>query len=144
YEATRDLPVEPIAIETPMEVTTACRITARVVAAPILRAGLGMLEGFLEVIPTAATGFVGMKRDETTLLPHEYYRSFPDLAGAHLFLLDPMLATGGSILGALRGLPHSSLASVAILSIIAAPEGVRAIAEEFPDVTIHVASLDRC
>lgn len=144
YEATRDLPVESIDIETPMEPTTAHRIAAKVIAAPILRAGLGMLQGFLDVIPTAATGFVGLKRNEETLLPHEYYRNFPELAGSHLFLLDPMLATGGSIRAVLRGLPLESIASVSILSIIAAPEGVRDLASEFPETVIYTASLDRC
>lgn len=144
YEATRDLPVDPIDIQTPMESTTAHRITEKVIAAPILRAGLGMLQGFLDVVPTAATGFVGLRRNEETLLPHEYYRNFPELGGSHLFLLDPMLATGGTLRAVLRGLPLESIASVSVLSIIAAPEGVRDLSAEFPEVAIYTASLDRC
>lgn len=144
YEATRHLPLESVRIETPMEITDGARLTARVVAAPILRAGLGMLDGFLDIVPTAATGFIGLRRDEETLQPYEYYRNLPDLAGAHLFLLDPMLATGGSIVAALRALPLESAASVSVLGIIAAPEGVRGVAAEFPAIPIYVASLDRC
>ncbi len=143
HEATRDLPVDIIRIETPMEPTTASRIQARVVAAPILRAGIGMLQGFMEIIPGAAIGFIGLRRDEQTLLPSEYYTKLPELTGAHMFLLDPMLATGGSILAALRSLPTEQIASISLLSIIAAPEGVHAVSAEFPEVRIHVAALDR-
>ncbi len=144
YEATRDLPLESVTIETPMESTTAARVAARVVAVPVLRAGLAMLPAFQEVVPAAATGFVGLRRDERTLQPYEYYRNLPDLQGAHLFLLDPMLATGGSILAALRALPAGAAASISVLSIIAAPEGTDAVAAEFPEVQLHVAALDRC
>jgi uracil phosphoribosyltransferase len=144
YEGTRSLPVEAIEIDTPMERAAAEKIAAQVVAIPILRAGLGLLDGFLDIIPAAATGFVGLRRNELTLEPDEYYRNVPDLAGAHVFLLDPMLATGGSIRAALRSMPLEGAASVHVLSIIAAPEGVRAVADEFPGVTMVVASLDRC
>jgi len=144
YEATRELPVEAIAIDTPMERMDADRMTARVVAVPILRAGLGLLDGFLDIIPSAATGFIGLRRNEHTLLPDEYYRNIPDLDGAHLFLLDPMLATGGSVLAALRAIPLENVASVSLLSIIAAPEGAGAVAAAFPQLTIFTAALDRC
>lgn len=142
YEATRSLPLVDEEADTPVSVTTVQRMRAQVIATPILRAGLGMLDGFLEVIPWAATGFIGVQRNEETLLPHEYYRNVPNISAAHFFLLDPMLATGGSICAALRRLPTSAAASVTLLSIIAAPEGVAAISEEFPDVTIFTASLD--
>lgn len=144
YEATRDLPLDAVMIETPMEAAEAGKITARIIAAPILRAGLGMLDGFLDIVPMAATGFVGLKRDEQTLKPHEYYRNFPSVEGGHLFLLDPMLATGGSILATLRALPIDAPASISLLSIIAAPEGVDAVTTEFPSVALYTASLDRC
>ncbi len=144
YEGTREVPMEAIAIDTPMERMDAERMTARIIAAPILRAGLGMLDGFLDIIPSAATGFIGLRRNEQTLLPDEYYRNLPDLDGAHLFLLDPMLATGGSVRAALRAIPLGSVASVSLLSIIAAPEGVSAVAAEFPQLAIVTAALDRC
>jgi uracil phosphoribosyltransferase len=142
YESTRELPVEPVDVETPLCTTAVDQLRARVIATPILRAGLGMLDGFLDVVPTAATGFIGLKRDEQTLLPKEYYRNYPDPTGAHFFLLDPMLATGGSVLAALRSLSFEAIASVTLLSIIAAPEGVAAVSTEFPSVRIFTASLD--
>lgn len=144
YEATRSLPLERIEIETPMEPTEGARLATRVVAVPILRAGLGMLDGFLDIVPDAATGFIGLRRDEATLQPVEYYRKVPSIDSASLFLLDPMLATGGSVLAALRQLPLGHSAGVTVLSIIAAPEGVGAVSSEFPGVTIYTASLDRC
>jgi uracil phosphoribosyltransferase len=142
YEATRDLPLEPVDIRTPVAATTGYRIAGRIIAAPILRAGLGLLDGFLEVVPTAATGFVGLKRNEETLQPYEYYRNIPDPTGSHFFLLDPMLATGGSVLAALRALPVEQMASVHLLSIIAAPEGLAAVAAEFPTLRIFTAGID--
>lgn len=144
YEGTRHLPLATVNINTPLEPVEAGKLTDRVVAAPILRAGLGMLDGFLDVVPGAATGFIGLKRNEETLTPYEYYRNLPNLDEAHLFLLDPMLATGGSILASLRALPLERLASISLLSIIGAPEGIRAVTTEFPSLTIHIASIDRC
>ena len=144
YEATRSLPLEAIDIDTPMERASAEKISARVIAIPILRAGLGLLDGFLDIIPAAATGFVGLRRNEETLEPYEYYRNIPEPTGGHIFLLDPMLATGGSVKAALRAIPLEHAASAHLLSIIPAPEGVRPVQEEFPGVEIVVASLDRC
>jgi uracil phosphoribosyltransferase len=143
YEATRNLPLSELEVETPLERVRIASLSGRIVATPILRAGLGMLQGFLDVVPTAATGYIGLRRNEETLLPYEYYRNLPDLTGAHLFLLDPMLATGGSINAALAALPLESIETVSILSIIAAPEGVGAVAAAYPDVSIYTASLDR-
>jgi uracil phosphoribosyltransferase len=142
YEATRDLPVEALDVETPLTMTTGHRVSGRVVVAPILRAGLGMLDAFLEVVPAAATGFIGLKRDESTLLPHEYYRNLPATAGAHFFLLDPMLATGGSIRAALEAVDTASLASCTLLSFIAAPEGVAAVTAAHPSMRIFTAAID--
>ncbi len=143
YEATRDLPVEHVMIQTPLEATEASMLNSKVVAVPILRAGLWMLDGFLEIVPSASTGFIGLRRNEETLKPFEYYRNVPDIETAHLFLLDPMLATGGSICAALANLPIALAASVSVLSIIAAPEGLARIGAAFPDVQIHVAAIDR-
>ncbi len=142
YEATRDLPLEEAGIETPVAPTSGSVLSCRVIAVPILRAGLGMLDGFIDMLPTVAVGFVGMRRDEETLLPHEYYRNVPDPVGAHLFLLDPMLATGGSVVAALGKLPVDKAASTSLLSVIAAPEGVAAVARAFPGVRIFTGALD--
>lgn len=143
YEATRHLPLMEVEIETPLERTAAKRLCGRIVAAPILRAGLWMLDGFLDIVPSAVAGFIGLRRNESTLAPEEYYRNVPNLAGAHLFLLDPMLATGGSIVAALEGLPLENVASVSVLSMIGAPEGVARVSEAYPDVTLHLAAVDR-
>jgi uracil phosphoribosyltransferase len=142
YESTRDLPVESVEVETPISMATGAELRQRVIVAPILRAGLGMLDGFLEVVPQATTGFIGLKRDETTLLPREYFRNYLQPSGAHFFLLDPMLATGGSVLAALRELPIRSIASVTLLSIVAAPEGLEAVTREFPELRIFTAAID--
>ena len=147
YEATRRLPLAVVNINTPLEPVEAGMLADRVIATPIHRAGLGMLDGFLDIVPTAAAGFIGLKRNEQTLLPYEYYRNLPSLAGAHLFILDPMLATGGSVLAALDALPQDRPgelpASISLLSIIAAPEGVRAVTSKYPSAAIHIASIDR-
>lgn len=143
YEGTRDLPLTTETIQTPLETTTAHRLREPVVAVPILRAGLGLLNEFLELVPTAAAGFIGLKRDETTLIPFEYYRNLPPLEGASLFVLDPMIATGGSVLAALRGLSSEPVRSTTLLSVIAAPEGLQTIRVEFPHLRIIVAALDR-
>ncbi len=143
YEATRSLPSSLETIETPAGNFAPCRtLSAEIIVTPILRAGLGLLEGFLDIIPTASTGFVGMRRNEETLLPEEYYRGLPELHNGHFFLLDPMLATGGSTLSALRGLPHDHMASCTLLTILSAPEGVTALSEEFPKLRIFTAALD--
>ncbi|HVZ39110.1 MAG TPA: uracil phosphoribosyltransferase [Candidatus Kapabacteria bacterium] len=144
YEATRDLPVERVEIETPLERMQAARLAGCTVAVPILRAGLWMLDGVLDIIPASAAGFIGLKRNEETLVPYEYYRKVPSLDGAHLFLLDPMLATGGSITAALRGLPLESAASVSVLTIISSPEGIDAVTTAFPAARLYTGVVDRC
>ncbi len=143
FQATQRLPLIPVQVQTPLATTTGVQLRDSVIAAPILRAGLGMLDGFLDVLPDAITGFIGMKRDEETLEPYEYYRNVSDLANAHLFLLDPMLATGGSVRAAMRALPLERAASYSLLSIIAAPEGIAATLAEFPNLQIHVAVVDQ-
>jgi uracil phosphoribosyltransferase len=143
YEATADLPLVSISVDTPMEQTVGQGLGVPVVAVPILRAGLGLLDGFLEIVPTAATGFIGLRRNEETLAPFEYYRNLPDLSGAHVFLLDPMVATGGSSCAALAEVVQGNPARVSLLSIISAPEGIALLAKEFPDVMVYSASLDR-
>ena len=142
YEATRNLPFAISTVRTPIMEAEGGSVAEPVVALPLLRAGLGMVDGFLEIVPRARIGYVGMRRDEETLLPYEYYRNLPALDDAHLFLLDPMLATGGSVCATLDGLDLSTVASCTLLSVIAAPEGVEAVSSRFPDVAIWTAALD--
>ncbi len=143
-EATRDLPTAPREIETPLEKTTAHRISTRVVAAPVLRSGLGMLDAFLDLVPQAEVGYFGLKRDETTAVARRYYEKIPkNLHEAVVFLLDPMLATGGSAAMAFEGLRELGAKNVRLLSIVAAPEGVAHLEAAFPDARIYTAALDR-
>src|SRR5574342_940414 len=122
-EGTRDLPLAESTIETPLETTTVRRLQARVVAVPVLRAGLGMLDALLELVPQAEVGYFGLERDEVTAVARCYYEKVPkDLAGASVFLLDPMLATGGSAAMAIEGLTGLGARGVRLLSIVAAPE----------------------
>ncbi|MCL4821238.1 MAG: uracil phosphoribosyltransferase [Vicinamibacteria bacterium] len=143
-EATRDLPTAPREIETPLEKTTAHRISTRVVAAPVLRSGLGMLDAFLDLVPQAEVGYFGLERDETTAVARRYYEKIPkNLHEAVVFLLDPMLATGGSAAMAFEGLRELGAKNVRLLSIVAAPEGVAHLEAAFPDARIYTAALDR-
>jgi uracil phosphoribosyltransferase len=145
YEATKDLPTEDVDIETPLEVTPAPRIQGKKVAVcPILRAGLGMLDGVLTLISGARVGFIGLYRNEETLQPVEYYVKLPqDVAERDVILLDPMLATGNSTAHAVRLVKDAGASSVRLISIIAAPEGIENIQSQHPDVQIVVASIDR-
>lgn len=143
-EASRDLAVEPAAIETPLERTEARRLAARVVAVPVLRAGLGMLDAFLELIPSAQVGYFGLERNEETAVARRYYEKVPkQLGDAVVFLLDPMLATGGSAAHAVEGLRGFGAQRVRLLSIVAAPEGVAHLEAEHPEVEVYAAALDR-
>jgi uracil phosphoribosyltransferase len=143
-EATRDLEAAPVEIETPLERTPARRLAGRVVAVPVLRAGLGMLDAFLELVPSAQVGYFGLERNEETAQARRYYEKVPkDLASAKVFLLDPMLATGGSAAMAVDGLKGLGAARVRLLSIVAAPEGVAHLESVMPDVEIYTAALDR-
>ena len=145
YEATKDLPSEDVQIETPLEVAPCPRISGKKVAVcPILRAGLGMLDGVLMLISGARVGFIGLYRNEETLQPVEYYVKLPqDIAERDVILLDPMLATGNSTVHAVQLVKDAGATSVRLIAIIAAPEGIANIQEHHPDVQIVVASIDR-
>lgn len=143
-EAARDLGLEKVEVETPLESTHGRRLSSRVVAVPVLRAGLGMLDAFLELIPAAEVGYFGLERNEETAVARRYYEKVPrDLGPAVVFLLDPMLATGGSAAHAIEGLRGFGASGVRLLSIVAAPEGVRHLEAEAPDVHVYTAALDR-
>jgi uracil phosphoribosyltransferase len=142
-EATRNLPLRDVTVETPLEATAAKRLGGRVVAVPILRAGLAMLPAFLEVLPDAVVGYVGLARDETTAVARRYYENVPDCRGADVFLLDPMLATGGSARMAAEGLRSRGATTLALLSVVAAPEGVAHLEATAPELEVYAAALDR-
>lgn len=144
YEATKDLELEQYELETPVAKTTGYRISGKKLGiVPILRAGLGMVDGVLEVIPAAKIGHIGMYRDEATLMPVEYYSKLPkDVESRDILVVDPMLATGGSACDAIGRLKEKGCKDIKLLSIIAAPEGVKKLQEEHPDVEIFIAQLD--
>lgn len=146
YEATRDWPLMDIETETPMETATTKVIAGKKVAlVPILRAGLGMVDGMLTLIPSAKVGHIGLYRDHETLQPVEYYNKLPqDIEERDVMVLDPMLATGGSAIDAISIVKRSNPKSIKFLCIIAAPEGLKALSEAHPDVQIYCASVDRC
>jgi uracil phosphoribosyltransferase len=145
YEATKDLATEEVEIETPLERTSVQRISGKKVAVcPILRAGIGMLDGVLSLISGARVGFIGLYRNEETLEPVEYYVKLPqDIAERDVILLDPMLATGNSTAAAVATVKNAGAESIRLIAIIAAPEGVQRLQSEHPDVTIVVAAIDR-
>jgi uracil phosphoribosyltransferase len=145
YEATKGLATEEIEIETPLERTTVQRISGKKVAVcPILRAGLGMLDGVLSLISGARVGFIGLYRNEETLQPVEYYVKLPaDVAERDVILLDPMLATGNSTAAAVTTVKSAGANSVRLIAIIAAPEGIERLHSEHPDVNVVVAAVDR-
>lgn len=144
YEATKDLDLEEFELETPVATTTGYRISGKKLGiVPILRAGLGMVDGVLEVLPAAKIGHIGMYRDEETLQPVEYYSKLPnDVENRDIMVVDPMLATGGSACDAIGRLKEKGCKDIKLLSIIAAPEGVKKLHEEHPDVEIFIAQLD--
>jgi uracil phosphoribosyltransferase len=145
YEATKDLADEEVEIETPLERTTARRISGKKVAVcPILRAGMGMLDAVLSLVPGARVGFIGLFRDEETLEPIEYYVKLPgDIADRDVILLDPMLATGNSTASAIETVKRVGATSIRLIALIAAPEGIARVQRDHPDVAIVVASIDR-
>ena len=144
YEATKEMGLEEIEVETPLEWTRAQRIPGKKVAVcPILRAGIGMLDGVLSLIPVARVGFIGMYRNEETLEPVEYYAKLPaDIAERDVLLLDPMLATGNSTAAAIATLIAAGAANIALIALIAAPEGIARIERDHPEVGIVVAAID--
>ncbi|MGY3750218.1 uracil phosphoribosyltransferase [Vagococcus acidifermentans] len=144
YEVSRDMPLEDIEIETPMGMTIQKTLTGKKVAIiPILRAGIGMVDGMLELIPAAKVGHVGLYRDHETLEPVEYFVKLPaDIAERQLFVVDPMLATGGSAIMAIDMLKKRGAANIKFVCLVAAPEGVKALQDAHPDVDIYTAGLD--
>ncbi|MBQ6384815.1 MAG: uracil phosphoribosyltransferase [Lachnospiraceae bacterium] len=144
YESTRDLSLRDVEIETPMAKTTVQRLAGKKLAIiPILRAGLGMVPGMQALIPSAKVGHIGMYRDHDTLKPVEYYCKLPeDIGERDVFVVDPMLATGGSAIDAIGQLKHHGCRNIRFLCIIAAPEGLEALKEAHPDVDIIVGALD--
>ncbi|WP_313757434.1 uracil phosphoribosyltransferase [Tissierella sp.] len=144
YEVTRDFPLEEIEIETPLTTMKSEVISGKKVGLiPILRAGLGMVDGMLSLLPAARVGHIGLYRDPETLKPVEYYCKLPqDIEERELIVLDPMLATGGSAIAAIDFLKKRGANSIRLVCLISAPEGVKAVTEAHPDVDIYVASLD--
>lgn len=144
-EVTHDLPTRSVQIETPLEVMAGTEVAGDLVLVSILRAGLGMQEPFLRLFPEAKVGHIGLYRDEETLKPVSYYCNLPgDLSDSSVILLDPMLATGGSLDAALERLKTHRATRIKCVSLVAAPEGVKVIQEKHPDTRIFVAALDRC
>ena len=144
YEATRNLPLEEVQIETPISKATVKELMGKKLAIiPILRAGLGMVDGMLNLIPAAKVGHIGPYRDPEALKPVEYYCKLPaDCAEREIFVVDPMLATGGSATGAITMLKEKGCKNIHFMCIIAAPEGIKALEEAHPDVDIYVGALD--
>ena len=146
YEATRDLPTKEVSIETPVAMAQTRVLSGRKLAlVPILRAGLGMVDGMLALIPAAKVGHIGLYRNEETLEPVEYYCKLPnDIANREVIVLDPMLATGGSAIDAITQIKARGVKHIKFMCIIAAPEGLTALGKAHPDVQIYCAALDRC
>lgn len=144
YEVSRDLPMEDVEIETPIQKTTVKQIAGKKLAiVPILRAGIGMVDGILKLIPAARVGHIGMYRDEETLKPVEYLVKLPsDISERQIFLVDPMLATGGSAILAIDSLKKRNANNIKFVCLVAAPEGVKALQEAHPDIDIYTAALD--
>ncbi len=143
-EATRQLATDSKSIETPLEAVSG-RVLARqpIVVVPILRAGLGMVQPFLDVFPDVSVGYIGLERDHETAVARSYYCKLPALAGRHVFLVDPMLATGGSAAQAIDVVKSAGGTEIALLSIVSSPEGVALVARQHPEVPVFTAALDR-
>lgn len=144
YEATRSFAVVPLSVTTPLARTSGVRLRREVVLVPILRAGLGMLDSILRLIPQARVGFIGLKREESTLRATSYHKSLPpDLSQFEVILLDPMLATGGSAVAAMDLLAELGVRQVRMVNLVAAPEGIRRVHARYPDLPIFTAAIDR-
>lgn len=144
YEALRNVKLSELPIETPLELTMGYKLGQEIIVVPILRAGLGLVDGFVRFIPDARIGHLGMYRDEKTFEPVDYYSNMPNgLKAANVFVVDPMLATGGSALGALAHLKKRGAQHLTFVCLVAAPEGVEALSNAHPDVPILTAALDR-
>jgi uracil phosphoribosyltransferase len=143
-EAARDLPVHPVELETPLEPTTGSRLPAEIAIVPVLRAGLGMVDGFLRLLPGARVGHVGVYRDEQEHTPVDYYERLPPgLGEAYVYVVDPMLATGGSAVHALDRLKAAGARRLALVCLVVAPEGLEAVGAVHPDVPVWTAAVDR-
>lgn len=144
YEVCRDMPLEDVKVETPVATAVEKRLAGKkVVVVPILRAGLGMVDGVLELLPAAKVGHIGMYRDEETLQPHEYFVKMPDhLDKREMIIVDPMLATGGSAIAAVDALKKRGAKSIRFVCLVAAPEGVKALRDAHPDIDVYAAALD--
>ncbi|MBQ1467725.1 MAG: uracil phosphoribosyltransferase [Solobacterium sp.] len=143
YEICRDLPIQPIDIETPMGPCVGYELSKEVVIVPILRAGIGLLDGIRRLVPTAKVGFVGLYRDEETLQPQEYFSKFPkNLEDAIVMIVDPMLATGGSAVAAINLVKEHGAKSIKLICLVGVPEGAKAVQEAHPDVDIYLAAMD--
>lgn len=143
YEISRDFPLRDVEIETPICKSIQKEVSCEVVIVPILRAGLGMVDGIRKIIPFAKVGFIGLYRDEQTLEPHEYYAKFPDvISNSIVLLVDPMLATGGSAIAAIDLLKRRGVKDIRYVGLVAAPEGIKALNEAHPDVAVYTAALD--
>ncbi|WP_018659590.1 uracil phosphoribosyltransferase [Allofustis seminis] len=146
YEVSRDLPLEDVQVKTPLTTTVQKQLSGKkVVIVPILRAGLGMVDGILDLIPAARVGHVGMYRDEKTMQPVEYFVKMPNnLEDRHIYLVDPMLATGGSAIAAVDALVKrgAKKENIKFICLVSAPEGVRAFTEAHPDIQVYTAALD--
>jgi uracil phosphoribosyltransferase len=142
-EATRDLPTREKTIETPLEEAQGRALAEPIVGVPILRAGLGMLDAVVELFPEVRVGYLGLERDEATFQPSEYYAKLPRLDDARVFVLDPMLATGGSADAALTSIKDSGATWIRMVSVVSAPEGIKVLEGSHPDVDIVTAAVDR-
>ncbi len=142
---TANLETTVVPCNTPLEITSGVRVTRRLILVPVLRAGLGLLDGFLDLLPQASVAHIGLARNEKTLLPEPYYLKHPPALGEHeIIILDPMLATGGSAIKAVSSLRDVGARHVRFVCLVAAPEGVSALERAFPEITIYTACLDRC
>ena len=142
-EATRDLPVKPVTVESPLEQASGWALAEPLVAVPILRAGLGMLDAVVELFPQVRVGYLGLERDEATFQPSEYYAKLPRLDDARTFVLDPMLATGGSASAALESVKDFGAKGATMVSVVSAPEGIEVMTRAHPDVSVFTATIDR-
>ena len=144
YEATRSFATRPVRVRTPLTVTHGCQLRREIILVPILRAGLGMLESILQLIPHARVGFIGLKREETTLQAVPYHKSLPEnLANFEIILMDPMLATGGSAVSALDLMAERGARHVRLVNLLSAPEGIRRVHRHYPGLPIFTAAVDR-
>ncbi|MCP4216053.1 MAG: uracil phosphoribosyltransferase [bacterium] len=145
YDAMKNLETVAMQVETPLANATGVRLKSDIVVIPILRAGVGMLEGMLSLVPNARVGFVGLYRDQETKQPISYYEKLPKgLRDPHFFIIDPMLATGGSIVASIDLLKEKGYKTIDIICLISSPEGIRLVEESHPDVNIYTGSIDEC